>query len=1108
MCRQQPDELSGGGERGGGRVDIADLRSRVRLHHHQKPPSHLRLLLRLFHHHRHRRGREVLEHRTAFAGACALDDEVHGGGPLPDLRLSHRSLLRQRCQLERRLLCGWRFRCLQGNLYQQRLLQQEPDVGGRRRKIPVRPLGAVFMFTCRHSDYLDHQREAATERAVARTLRSQRSVEEGGSVDENADRNIDTFHRLSYSILFLHNSLRFTARGLDIRTASAETMASVLLAILAAVIVVRADLQTRWKRSRDHEIIAGPRQVVHPVTSHLTPISCAERCSSFNWCSAFVINYPAGTCELFEMNVMLLDFSSSPPDSSFELWKRANNDNFLNWCPVDEGFVLSQAAQFCFLVVDNITNNWIESRDECEKRGLTLVVPDTALKMSILINTIWFAIGRDSKVFYIGAARPISDLFGWWTGDVTMFDWITGSPIDKDILKPFWASGQPNNDNNKQHCLTVSGLLSHLLSDKCCSDDFYFVCEKHRQYQDLDPVFLFNRVRVGLWVLMRENEIITGTRQVVHQVTSDLSPLSCVLRCSSFAGCVAVVTNYPVGKCELMERNVTLLDISSSAPDTSFVHWEKENNDNFLNWCPVDDGFVLSPAAQFCFLVVDNITNNWTDNKLECEKRGLTLVVPDTSLKMKILLTAIWTTPGRESKIFHIGAARPISDLSGRWTGDAAMFDWISGSRIDKDFLKPFWASGQPNNDNDSQHCLTVAGNLNNLLNDKECFEDNYFICEKRLTMEGQVKVRAEHFDKVSMIGEGTFGKVFLVFKINGWDYGRLYAMKKAKKTEDRKRMDNLLNELKVLKSVREKRFLASLNYAFEDPTHLNFVFDFVNGGDLYTHVSRRGSLCESCVKFYVGELVLALRYLHKLGIVHRDVKLENILIDSSGHVILTDFGFSKFLSSCQIPSSESCGTLRYMAPEAIQAGGHGYPVDWWAVGVVSYELLTGHCPFTAHEDENENYFASIISAIRGSTPSYPSTFSKEDFYYVAPAMQQPPTQWAEPPYPHVLPCTSTLCGSCLSATRSSLGSLGLSITRCRELDMGLDVSSMQALRPRACKRVRFELDGARPSQDLTEVDQTKVHLDMMAKDQVSNKRCRVDHSFVREVLSFPREVL
>lgn len=74
-----------------------------------------------------------------------------------------------------------------------------------------------------------------------------------------------------------------------------------------------------------------------------------------------------------------------------------------------------------------------------------------------------------------------------------------------------------------------------------------------------------------------------------------------------------------------------------------------------------------------------------------------------------------------------------------------------------------------------------------------------------------------------------AFGKVFLVFKINGWDYGRLYAMKKAKKTEDRKRMDNLLNELKVLKSVREKRFLASLNYAFEDPTHLNFVFGMFN---------------------------------------------------------------------------------------------------------------------------------------------------------------------------------------------------------------------------------------------------------------------------------------
>lgn len=129
--------------------------------------------------------------------------------------------------------------------------------------------------------------------------------------------------------------------------------------------------------------------------------------------------------------------------------------------------------------------------------------------------------------------------------------------------------------------------------------------------------------------------------------------------------------------------------------------------------------------------------------------------------------------------------------------------------------------------------------------------------------------------------------------------------------------------------------------------------------------------------------------------------------------------------------------------------------------------------------------------------------FLLQDFYYVAPAMQQPPTQWAEPPSPHVLPCASTLCGSCVSATRSSLGSLGLSITRCRELDMGLDVSSMQARRPRARKRVRFQVDRARPSPDLTEVDQTKVHLDMMAKDQVSNKRGRVDHSFVQEVL-FP----
>lgn len=109
-------------------------------------------------------------------------------------------------------------------------------------------------------------------------------------------------------------------------------------------------------------------------------------------------------------------------------------------------------------------------------------------------------------------------------------------------------------------------------------------------------------------------------------------------------------------------------------------------------------------------------------------------------------------------------------------------------------------------------------------------------------------------------------------------------------------------------------------------------------------------------VKIYIAEVVLALEQLHQLGVIYRDIKLENILLDKDGHIVLTDFGLSKKYDSTSEGRAYSfCGTLEYMAPEIIRSGndGHDIAVDWWSVGVLTYELLTGSSPFTATEQQN-----------------------------------------------------------------------------------------------------------------------------------------------------------
>uniref|UniRef100_A0A7N4NI30 Ribosomal protein S6 kinase n=1 Tax=Sarcophilus harrisii TaxID=9305 RepID=A0A7N4NI30_SARHA len=241
-------------------------------------------------------------------------------------------------------------------------------------------------------------------------------------------------------------------------------------------------------------------------------------------------------------------------------------------------------------------------------------------------------------------------------------------------------------------------------------------------------------------------------------------------------------------------------------------------------------------------------------------------------------------------------------------------------------------------------------------------------------------KVGIENFELLKVLGTGAYGKVFLVRKISGHDAGKLYAMKVLKKAtivQKAKTAEHTKTERQVLEHIRLSPFLVTLHYAFQTETKLHLILDYINGGELFTHLSQRERFTENEVQIYIGEIVLALEHLHKLGIIYRDIKLENILLDNNGHVVLTDFGLSKeFLADETERAYSFCGTIEYMAPDIVRGGdtGHDKAVDWWSLGVLMYELLTGASPFTVDGEKNSQ--AEISRRILKSEPPYPQEMS------------------------------------------------------------------------------------------------------------------------------------
>ncbi|PWN50305.1 hypothetical protein IE53DRAFT_387399 [Violaceomyces palustris] len=233
-------------------------------------------------------------------------------------------------------------------------------------------------------------------------------------------------------------------------------------------------------------------------------------------------------------------------------------------------------------------------------------------------------------------------------------------------------------------------------------------------------------------------------------------------------------------------------------------------------------------------------------------------------------------------------------------------------------------------------------------------------------------KIGLNDFNFLAVLGKGNFGKVMLAEEKRT---GNLYAIKVLKKEFiiENDEVESTKSEKRVfLAAARERHpFLLGLHSCFQTETRVYFVMEYVSGGDLMLHIQRE-QFTPRRAKFYAAEVLLALEYFHKQGIIYRDLKLDNILLTLDGHVKVADYGLCKEEMWYGNTTSTFCGTPEFMAPEILLEQRYGRAVDWWAFGILIYEMLLGQAPFRG-DDEDE-----IFDAILEDEPLYPIHMPKD----------------------------------------------------------------------------------------------------------------------------------